>query len=156
GRLWYFYFGLAVVGLTNLFGFIIVASGQFRCMMGAAERFGARWFMFACLACLFISPTINIAASVAGAQPPLDIHNPKSFTHIQYTQMGENLRLLGFALGLLYPLSFLLFLRSVACCMHSRGHVIALNVFLLIAMVLVAMTGYFLYDARWLLRQGMT
>jgi hypothetical protein len=147
--LWQFYIGLAILSLIGLFSFLYVAGGQFRCMMGASERQGARWFMFGCLTCLLMGPAFNIAAGIAGVQQAIDINRgPQAFTDIKYNQTGQYLKLIGFTISLLYPLSFLLFLRQTACCMHARAHSLVLSVFLMFAFPLVAVTGYYIYDPQ--------
>jgi len=154
GTLWVLYLGLGIMVLINFFGYVTVARGQFRCMMSASERKGARWFMFLCMTCLFIGPAFNIVAGIAGAERSLDLERYQSFTEMKYTQTGQTLRLTGFALGLLYPLGLVLFLRAVACCMHSPALVMMLNLFLLYSLGLVGWTGYILYDPRYTLTQG--
>lgn len=155
GSLWLLYSGLATLVLINLLGYLTVASGQFRCMMSSSERQGARWLMFFCIACMFIGPAFNIAAAIAGSQRAFDINNTKTFTEIHYTQTGQYLKLVGFGLGLLYPLFFLLFLRATAICMHARFHVMVLNLFLMYAIAVVGCTAYLLYDPRYALPQGL-
>src|SRR5262245_34815760 len=64
--LWQLYIGLGVLSVVGLLSYLFILAGQFRCMLGAAERHGARWFMFACITCLLIGPGLNIASGIAG------------------------------------------------------------------------------------------
>src|SRR5262249_44622668 len=66
--LWQFYIGMGILSVIGLIGYIIIIGGQFKCMMGAAERHGARWFMFACITCLLIGPAFHFTSGFAGLQ----------------------------------------------------------------------------------------
>jgi hypothetical protein len=145
--LWECYIGMAIAALGTLFAFILIAGGQFRCMMGSAERKGARWLMFFCVTCLFIAPALNIAAGAAFTQRGLNFdRGARMFTEMKFTQTGQHLQLVGFGIGLLYPLTFLLFLRSCASCMHAKALTAVLSLFLVFALTVTGYTGYLIYN----------
>jgi hypothetical protein len=146
-HLWQLYFGLAILVLVTLYAYAYVAGGLFRCMMGSSERHGARWFMFAALVCMFMGPAFHVAAGIVGIQRGPDFNRASTaLNEIKLNQTGQNLQLIGFAIGLAYPLCFLLYLRAAASCLQARIHVLLLNLFLLFAFPLVALTGYSIYD----------
>jgi hypothetical protein len=141
--MWQFYIGLAILGLVGIFGYGMIIAGQFRCMMGASERHGARWFMFFCITCLFFGPALNIAAGIACAQKPPEFQQgAQGLAEIQPTQTGQYVQMAGFAAWVLYSLLFVLFLRAVAKCLDSHMHVALVNFYLIFAGFLVAGTAF--------------
>ena len=88
--------------------------------MGAAERNGARWFMFTCIVCVFLGPMFHIASGIASWQAVNDLRaNPHRFESFQLNPIGQWLQLIGFGISMLYPLCFVLFLRAVAMCLGA-------------------------------------
>jgi hypothetical protein len=149
GQLWCLYLGMGILSVIGLISYCIIIGGQFRCMMGAAERHGARWFMFICIACLFLGPAFHIATGIANYQALAELKNhPRRIETFQLNPMGQWLQLIGFAISMVYPLFFILFLRAVAVCMRADAHVMLVNVFVVIACSLVAATGYELFEHR--------
>jgi hypothetical protein len=146
-NLWMLYLGLGILSVIGLISYGIIVGGKFKCMMGAAERHGARWFMFICIACLSFGPAFEIASGASNWQAYQELkHNPTAFKDLQLNPLGQWLRLIGFAISMLYPLFFLLFMRSVAVCLRSDAHVILVNFFVVVAAAMVAVTGYVLYQ----------
>jgi hypothetical protein len=140
------YLGLGILSVIGLISYGIIVGGQFKCMMGAAERHGARWFMFICIACLSFGPAFEIASGASNYQAMQELKsNPAAIRDLQLNPLGQWLRLIGFAISMLYPLLFLLFLRAVAICLRSNPHVLLVNFFVLIAAMMVVATGYVLY-----------
>jgi hypothetical protein len=147
GGLWALYIGMAILGLVGLFGYGYIAGGQFRCMMSSSERHGSRWMMFFCICCLFIGPALNVAAGIAGGQRYSELRRAASIYNAAPANPAEQyLQLVSFAIGLLYPFFFLLFMRAAACCIRARGLVMLFNVYLIFALAVAAATGIFVFD----------
>jgi hypothetical protein len=148
-HLWALYSGLGILSVIGLVSYTIILGGQFRCMMGAAERNGARWFMFTCIVCVFLGPMFHIASGIASWQAVNDLRaNPHRFESFQLNPIGQWLQLIGFGISMLYPLCFVLFLRAVAICLGVEWHVMLINVFVVIGGAMVVGTGYMLYQYR--------
>lgn len=144
--LWMFYLGGGILSVIGVITYSIIVGGQFKCMMGAAERNGARWFMFMCIACIFFGPAFEFASGVSNWETMRELRkNPHAMSEIKLNPMGQWLHLIGFCISMLYPLCFLLFLRAVAVCLHADAHVMVINVFIALALVMVAATGFLLY-----------
>jgi hypothetical protein len=147
GDLWQFYIGLGIISVIGLISFGIVVGGQFKCMMYASERQGARWFMFMCMACLLLGPAFHAAAGIASRQALAEIkNNPAKMRDLQFGPFAHRMQMTGFVISMVYPLCFILFLRAIAACLRSPIHVMVVNIFLVFAAVLVAATGYVLYN----------
>jgi hypothetical protein len=147
--LWQLYLGLGILSVIGLISYCIIVGGQFRCMMGAAERHGCRWFMFVCIACLFLGPAFEFASGAASWQSVSELRkNPSKMTEFQLNPLGQWLQLIGFGISMLYPLAFCLFLRAVAVCLRASSHVMLVNVFLVIGGGVVAATGLALVEYR--------
>jgi hypothetical protein len=148
-HLWALYGGLGILSVIGLISYAIILGGQFRCMLGAAERKGARWFMFLCIACVFLGPIFHFASGLANWQALSDLKaNPHRYDSFQLNPMGQWLQLIGFVISMLYPLFFLLFLRAVAACLQVEWQVMLINTFLVIAAMVTAATCYALYEMR--------
>jgi hypothetical protein len=148
-NLWALYGGLGILSVIGLISYAIILGGQFRCMLGAAERHGARWFMFLCIACVFLGPLFHFASGISSWQAVSELrNNPRAIESFQLNPMGQWLQLIGFVISMFYPLFFLLFLRAVACCLRVDWQVMVVNVFLVIASGVTAATCYTLYLYR--------
>jgi hypothetical protein len=144
--LWLLYLGMGILSVIGLISYCIIVGGQFRCMMGAAERHGARWFMFICIACLFFAPAFEFASGVANFQAIQEVRkNPHAVRDFQLNPMGQWLHLIGFVISMAYPVCFVLFLRAVAVCLRSDAHIMMVNAFLVVAAAIIASTCYVLY-----------
>ncbi|HYV35749.1 MAG TPA: hypothetical protein VE988_08600 [Gemmataceae bacterium] len=144
--LWELYLGLGILSVIGLISYIIIVGGQFKCMMYAAERHGARWFMFLAIACLFLGPAFETASGIASWQAVQELKkNPGKFQDFHLNPLGQWLHLIGFCISMLYPLCFTLFLRAIAVCLRANIPVMVVNIFLVLATCLVAATGYTLY-----------
>jgi hypothetical protein len=147
--LWCLYLGLGILSVIGLISYTIIIGGQFRCMMGAVERNGTRWFMFLCIACLFFSPAFHLASGIANWEALRELrHNPRRIETFQLNPMGQWLQLIGFGIGMLYPLFFTLFLRATAVSLKADAHVLLINIFVTMSASLVAATGYVLFEHR--------
>jgi hypothetical protein len=147
--LWMIYLGLGILSVIGLISYGIIVGGQFKCMMGAAERHGARWCMFLTIACLFLGPAFNVAAGISSRQALQDLKkNPAAVKDIQINPLGQWLHLIGFGISMLYPMCFLLFLRATAVCLRVEGQVMLVNAFLVFAGVVVAGTAFMMFQYR--------
>jgi hypothetical protein len=145
--LWLFYLGLGILSVIGLISYTIIVGGQFRCMMGAAERHGARWCMFVCIACVFFGPAFEFASGVASWQQVQELHkNPHAISEFRLNPLGQWLHVIGFVINMAYPICFVLFLRAVTVCLRSETHALLVTVFLVLALGLVAATCYVLYE----------
>jgi hypothetical protein len=154
--LWQFYIGLGILSVIGLIAYVFILGGQFKCIMGAAERHGARWFMFLCITSLIIGPAFHLASGIGGlrAYPELR-RGAAALQDLQLTEVGKWMQLAGFAISLLYPLFFLLFLRAIARCMHAQGYVSFINVYLIFAAVLTAATAFFIYNPAYFAKRPL-
>jgi hypothetical protein len=149
GHLWALYSGLGILSIIGLVSYGIIIGGLFRCMLGAAERHGARWFMFMCIACVFLVPAFQVGAGIANWQAVADLKaNPHRIDNFQLNPMGQWLQVMSFGISMLYPMCFMLFLRSVAVCLRVEWQVMLINTFLVLAGILTAVTGFALYVYR--------
>jgi hypothetical protein len=147
GSLWQFYIGLGILSVIGLLSFVIILGGQLRCMLGAAERHGARWYMFLAITALIIGPAFHMASAFAGLRSFPDWkRGAMVLDELQLTELGRTMQLVGFGIGLLYPMFFILFLRAIALCMNSRGLAMFVNLYLLLAAGLTAVTGYLILN----------
>jgi hypothetical protein len=146
GHWWELYLGLGILKVIGIISMGIIIGGQFKCMLHAAERHGARWFMFMCIACLFLGPAFQVAAGIASWQAIAEIKNhPGKLDAFHFSPLAQRLLLTGFAISMLYPLFFILFLRAVATCLRLAKHALLIDVFLAFATLLAGATMYGLY-----------
>lgn len=147
--LWQFYVGLGILSVIGLITFVIILGGQFKCIIGAAERHGARWYMFLCITSLIIGVVFHIASGVGGLRAyPEMRRGVATLQELQLTEVGKIMQLAGFGIGLLYPLFFILFLRAIAACMHATGYVRFINVYLLFATALSGVTAILILNPQ--------
>jgi hypothetical protein len=145
--LWQFYIGLGILSVVGTFGYIIIMSGQWRCLHGSSERHGARWLMFFCLTALLAGPTINGASFWGGVRRYPELRRGYAgLDQLQFTVAGKHMQLASVGAFALYSILFMLFLRAVARCHGSPGHVVLVNIGLLFVTLLVAATGYVAYQ----------
>jgi hypothetical protein len=145
--LWMFYLGCGILSVIGLISYCMVIGGQFRCMMGAAERNGARWFMFTCCACLFFGPAFELASGIASFQLLQEIRkNPAAIRDLQLNPLSQWLHLIGFVISMIYPVCFVLFLRATAVCLRAEGHVTVISIFLVLIGALMVGTCFMLYQ----------
>jgi hypothetical protein len=143
GSLWALYAGLGILSVIGLISYCIILGGQFRCMMGAADRHGARWMMFLCIACVFLGPAFHFASGVSNWQQISELKNhPQRVENFQLNPLGQWLQLIGLCISMLYPLFFTLFLRAIGVCLRVEWHVIIINIFLVVAGLMVGATAY--------------
>jgi hypothetical protein len=153
GSLWQFYIGMGILSVVGLISYVFILGGQFKCMMGAAERNGARWFMFMCITSLIIGAAFHLASGVAGLRAYPDWRRgATTLQELQLTELGKVMQLAGFGVGLLYPLFFILFLRAIAACMNAYGYVKFINVYLVFAGALIAATAFMIYNPSYFTR----
>jgi hypothetical protein len=143
GSLWAMYTGIGILSVIGLISYCIVLGGQFRCMMGAADRHGARWMMFLCIACVFLGPAFHFASGVSNWQQISELRNhPQRIETFQLNPLGQWLQLIGMCISMLYPMFFLLFLRAIGICLRIDWHVTMINIFLVVAALMVGATAY--------------
>jgi len=146
---WCFYAGLGILGSIGLFAYIVIASGQLRCLIGSPERCGARWFMFFTLTCLLIGPTVNAGASVACVQRAPDFtRGPDAFGNVQFTSTGRMLQLASSVGGSLCAVFFLLFLHSLTRCLGASFLGWCILAHLMVTLALFGLTIYCNFDGR--------
>jgi hypothetical protein len=143
---WELYAGLGVLKVFGLISFGIIVGGQWKCVLHVTERHGARWIMFLCIACLFLGPAFQISAGIAGWQQIGEFNKqPGKFGDLHLNDWTQRLQLIAIAIGALYPLFFVLFLRAVAICLRVTWLVWLVNVFLVFAAIVVAATMFMVY-----------
>src|SRR5215470_5520446 len=104
-------------------------SGQWRCLHGSSERHGARWLMFFCLTALLAGPVINGASMWGGVQRYPELRRGfAGLNQLQFTVAGRHMQLASVSAFALYSIVFMLFLRAVARCHGSSGHVVLVNI----------------------------
>jgi hypothetical protein len=142
GAIWMLWIGLGILSVVGTWGYLTVIGGQWSCLHGASERHGARWIMFVCLTSLLAIPALDIASCVGGnlQRGPDLTRGAATFREMRFTKMARFMQLASAASGLVYSVSFLLFLRAVARCHAARAHVMLVNLYLLIVVGLVAIT----------------
>ena len=119
---WQLYLGLGILSVIGLISYRIIVGGQFKCMLYAPERNGTRWFMFLCIACLFLGPAFEAASGIASWQAIAELKkNPGNLQEFRLNPLVQRLHLVAFALSTLYPLCFTLFLRAIAVCLRATG-----------------------------------
>jgi hypothetical protein len=148
GQMWIFYVGLGILSVVGTFGYLFILAGQWKCLLAAPERQGARWLMFFATTCLFLGPAVNVASFIGGVQrAPQLSRGVRSLGEMQFSLAGQYLQLTSAGAGLLYAVFFILFLRAVARCHDSRhGNGLA-NFCLVLVVLLVAGSGFWLYTA---------
>jgi hypothetical protein len=88
----------------------------------------------------------QIAAGIAGWHEIAELRaNPAKFRDVHLGLLAQRLLMTGFAISILYPLCFTLFLRGIAKCLRASVHVVLVNIFLVFAATLVAATMWLLY-----------
>ncbi len=144
--IWQFYIGLGILSTVGTFGYLMVVGGQWKCLHGAPERYGARWLMFFCLVCLLAGPALNIASYIGCVQryPELS-RGAASLRQIRFTASGHYMQLASAAASLLYSLFFLLFLRAVAHCHNAPRYVMVVNFALALVGGMVGLSAYMGY-----------
>jgi hypothetical protein len=151
---WCFYAGLGILGSIGLFAYIVIFSGQLRCLIGAPERGGARWLMFFTMTCLLIGPTVNAGASVACVQRAPDFaRGPDGFRRLQFTSTGRMLQLASTVGGSLCAVFFLLFLHALARCLQATLLGWSVLLHLLATLTLAGLSLYLNFDGRTLIVQ---
>jgi hypothetical protein len=153
---------VGMLGLALVFGMAIISAGmiiygQWRCLMFAPERCGAKLLMFGVLFCTITGPALSasFAFSKWGTPPPPPV-KPKRLTATDvFMQRAEFYRdnltaqtttgyveLACGGLGLLANLMFILFLRSVARCWDDRFRILMVDLYLGFAILLYLGTVY--------------
>jgi hypothetical protein len=141
GYVWAFYIGFSALSLIWLFGYGMIVAGQWRCLMNAPERSGAKWLMFACMTGLLMGPALNVGACVAGIeQPPNYRRGPAGFTRVKFTHTGTQMQVGSGLLSFSSFVFFILFLRAVARCFEDPVRLAHVTLYLVVSGVLTAAT----------------
>jgi hypothetical protein len=142
-HMWYMYAGLGLVSVASLFANGLILAGQWKCVLNASERGWARWWMFLCLVTLAMGPALSIASTFGGLQKAPELaRGMNGLQQVRYTTVGIILQLTSYGFGILYVVSFCLFLQASADCMRSWKHVRLVNLFLSFFVPLAVVTAY--------------
>jgi hypothetical protein len=140
--------GLLMVGLTALLSYGLVLLGQWRCLMYAPERQGARELMYVCLNLVIIASLMNVAGAAldgAGTYAALR-QGAVCVERLDWHGRGTLLQLGSGVVGLLASLIFSQFLRTVASCFDDRSRVRSVDFNLaFMGLLLGGSCGTFLY-----------
>jgi hypothetical protein len=141
---------VGMVGLALVFGMALISAGmivygQWRCLMFAPERCGAKLLMFGVLFCTITGPALSISFGFSkwGTPPPPAV-KPKKLTvtdacmnraefyrdNLTAQTTTGYVELACAGLGVLANLMFILFLRSVARCWDDRLRVLLVDLYL--------------------------
>jgi hypothetical protein len=143
--------GLLMVGLTALLSYGLVLLGQWRCLMYAPERQGARELMYVCLNLVVIASLMNVAGGVLdGARTYAALRQGAAWVErLDWRGAGTLLQLGSAVVGLLASLIFSQFLRTVASCFNDRTRVRSVDFNLaFLGLLLGGSCGTFLYVQR--------
>jgi hypothetical protein len=155
---------VAMLGLTLVFGMAIISAGmiiygQWRCLMFAPERCGAKLLMFGVLFCTITGPALSISFGVShwGTPPPRAAKVKKLSANDFLQERAEFYRdnltaqttsgyveIACAGLGALANLMFILFLRSVARCWDDRVRILIVDLYLGFALLLYG-AGVYLF-----------
>ena len=143
--------GVLMVGVTALLSYGLVLLGQWRCLMYAPERQGARELMYVCLNLVIIASLMNVAGAVldgAGTYAALR-QGAACEDRLEWRSAGTLLQLGSAVVGLLASLIFSQFLRTVASCFDDRSRVRSVDFNLaFLGLLLGGSCGTFLYVRR--------
>lgn len=137
-----FFCSLPILGLLGLVSYALVLKGLWRCQLSVPERFGARWLVFACIACVAIGPLLEGLGAVQILVPNY-VKFTKGFPALERVQPPPgSLTALGAGLGFLTlgGLFFLAFLRMAARCLEAHGLRLGVELFLLLLCALVTLS----------------
>jgi len=139
--------GLLLVGLTALFSYGLVLLGQWRCLMYAPERQGAKELMYVCLNLVVIASLMNVAGTVLdGGRTYAALRGGEQ---LDLRSAGTILQLGSALVGLLASLIFSGFLRTVASCFNDHSQVRSVDFNLaFLGLLLGGSCGMFLYVQR--------
>jgi hypothetical protein len=140
--------GLLMVGLTALLSYGLVLLGQWRCLMYAPERQGARELMYVCLNLVIIASLMNVAGAVLDGARTYAVlrQGAAGVERLNWHGAGPFLQLGSGVVGLLASLIFSQFLRTVASCFDDRARVRSVDFNLaFLGLLLGGSCGTFLY-----------
>src|SRR5262249_24290563 len=143
--------GLLMVGLTALLSYGLVLLGQWRCLMYAPERQGARELMYVCLNLVVVASLMNVGGAVLDGDRMYAAlrQGTACFERLDWHGAGTLLQLGSGVVGLLASLIFSQFLRTVASCFDDRSRVRSVDFNLaFLGLLLGASCGTFLYVQR--------
>jgi hypothetical protein len=119
--------GLGILGLALIIGYGAILIGQWRCLMHAPERQGAKELMLVCITCIIGGSLLTLAAPFLGGVINYQtLHQGFSTEELnglerwRIFQGPKLLALLGISLVLLNGVLFTQFLRTVANCFSNH------------------------------------
>ena len=125
--LWVIYLGFGLVGIAILISSWVILVGKVRCAYSVADRYGARWFIFACLVCLATGPILNMAISIGLRLTDEEISiirtaiaEGKDPIPMMLTSRLGVLNILLSSISIAGSIFFVLFLRSVGRCFNDN------------------------------------
>jgi hypothetical protein len=154
--LWTLLGGLGVMGLLGMGSYGLILTGKLQCALHAPDRFGCRWFMFACLTCMVFGPVLNIAISIGGQPANAELkklqRNPSRQVSLPMPVLVTNV--VGSVVSYAATILFVLFLRSVGKCFQNSVLTSLSELYLLAEAVLLAGTLYLVLSGL-LFRMGI-
>jgi hypothetical protein len=117
------FFGTGIVVISGLISYGMILAAKRRCVLGAPERHGAKWLIFACILCLLLGPAISFLTSLSGegSQNYKAMRNGKEgIAELQFTSAGSIAQLASFVVSTASEVFFILFLRAVARCFSNE------------------------------------
>lgn len=150
--IWTLLGGMGVVGLLGLGSYGLIITGKLQCALHAPDRFGCRWFMFACLTCMVFGPVLNIAISIGGQPSAAELKKLQrsSSQHVSMPMPVLVTNIVGSAVSYAATILFVLFLRSVGKCFQDQRLITLSELYLLCSGLLLAGSIYLLWSGHFL------
>src|SRR5262249_42734076 len=157
--------------LAILASFGMLLWGQWRCLMYAPERCGAKWIMVGSIVCTLVSPTLSIGLAVLGAgggggdkvawaeDEKLTARDAFVNTARDYRDDVRSGQFIGYAKGaasftsLLGGVLFLLFLRAVTRCSDQPTYTRLIDGYFVFCVALAVGSVYLVVERPFLLRE---
>jgi hypothetical protein len=148
-------FGLLTIVATGVLSYSLVLVGQWRCLMYAPERQGAKELMYVCINAVVIGSILNgVGVWVDGARTYAALQRGwDEALALGLSSPGMLLQLVSAGLGLFGSLVFSQFLRNVASCFNDRARMRSVDLNLaFVGLLLGGSVGTALYAHRVALR----
>jgi hypothetical protein len=117
--------GVLALGLTAVFSYGLVLTGQWRCLMYAPQTQNAKELMYVCINCIVIGSLLNVAGVYldGGRTYAALQQGVGGLEQIDLLSTGNLIQLASGALGVFGSLVFSQFLRNLASCFNDRARV---------------------------------
>ena len=130
--------GVGVLGVSLIMGCGAILIGQWRCLMHAPQRQGAKELMLVCVTCVLVGALLILVAPFLGGvlnpqtlRQGLNVEELRGLERLQIFRAEKLLALVGVCLILLNGVIFTQFLRTVADCFAGRRAVLGADLFTL-------------------------